>query len=69
MCRWCRLAADAAPRPSGQLSRRDLLRSAAAAAFVPLIASPAYVPLRAWTGWQAAPWLLAPMDEAQREVI
>lgn len=65
MCRWCTLAADSAP--NGRFSRRDLLRSAAAAALLPGVFRSAYVPLRDWTGWRAAPWLLAPMDERQSD--
>lgn len=65
MCRWCVVPTSPASRAA--LSRRDLLRGAAAAVALPAFLRPAPVPLQAWTGWQAAPWLLAPMDERQAD--
>jgi len=64
MCRWCRLSAPPSP---GTFARRDFLRGAAAALVAPVLLRPAYVPLNAYNGWRAAPWLLAPMDERQSD--
>ncbi len=75
MCRWCAMTSrEPQPTQAGgagpRMDRRTLLGAAAVGAaglLLPRALRAQPIPLRAWTGWNAAPWLLAPMDERQTD--